>query len=162
MVYQFEGSDKICRVVYSPEDVSSNGEFEKSSVKRADLQENGFSVDLKKLLDVNELSERVSRQQANVPDKRKDIFIGSFLHERLMEIVDDEEDEVMFEIIYDPVKDDVTGEVINPAHCLILCCKKDKNRPHYNEARLKLNELMSNLKHMSHFIGTCFPGSVQQ
>jgi hypothetical protein len=59
MVYNFEGSDKICRVVFSPEDVSSSGEFEKSSVKRSDLQEKGFSVDLKKLLDIQELMEGI-------------------------------------------------------------------------------------------------------
>ncbi|MHB7153084.1 hypothetical protein ACYCJU_13380 [Klebsiella pneumoniae] len=160
MVYNFEGSDKICRVVFSPEDVSSSGEFEKSSVKRSDLQEKGFSVDLKKLLDIQELMGMVSKQQANVPDKRKDIFIGVFLFEKLMGIVDDDNEDVMFEIIYDPVKDDETGEIINPAHCLILCCKKAENRPHYNEARLKLNELMSSLQHMSQFVAKCFPGAI--
>lgn len=157
MGYEFEGDDKICRVIYSPEDVSSSGEFEKSSVKRKDLQEKGFSVDLKKLIDIRELMERVSDQQAKFPSERKDVYIGMFLHERLMEIVDDDNEEVMFEIIYDPVRHKETGEIQNPAHCLILCCKKEENRPHYNEARLKMNELMSNLMQIKKFTEKCFP-----
>lgn len=157
MQFEFESNDKICRVVYSPEDVSSTGEFEKSSVKRADLQDKGFSVDLKKMIDISELLGRISGQQANLPSERKDVYIGIFIHQKLMEIVDDENEEVMFEITYDPVSSKETGEVINPAHCLIHCRKKKENRPHYNEARLKMNELMSNLMKIKNFTEKCFP-----
>lgn len=159
-MHKFEENDKICRVIYSPEDMDINNVFEKSSVKRNDLQKNGFSVDLKKLIDVNELCQRVARQQSKLPDERRDAYIGTFLYQMLMEIVDDDHDDVMFEIIYNPVHDKDTGELINPAHCLIFCTKKDEQRPHYNEARLKINALMNNLQKMDIFINKCFPQGV--
>jgi hypothetical protein len=160
MEHNFIDEDKLCRVLYHDFDVDSRGVFTKASVMKRDLTDevSGLSVDLKSLICVEELTSRIMKQQLATkekqPEKREKVFIATFFVSKLLDIVDDDDEERMFEVFYSPVVKD--GVTINPAHCHIRCCKRDKEKQYYNEARAKIQELFQDMEHLTVFLRKCF------
>ena len=160
MDYKFTEQDKLCRVLYQDSDVDTRGFMTNASVMRRDLlsEVSGLSVDVKRLICVEELTSRIESQQLvtkeKQPEKREKVFVATFFIDALLEIVDDDDDEKMFEVFYSPVVKD--GTTINPAHCHIRCCKRNKEKPYYNEARGKLQELFKGMEHLNVFLKRCF------
>jgi hypothetical protein len=110
--------EKLCRIIYSPENVRSDNSFKPESISRKDLTERGFSIQRVKYTDrtrIDQLTTNYTRRKV----RRAVEYLLLFLGEDVRRIKDGEGYQAF--IIVDDAQ---TPE--DKGHALILCAEKHK------------------------------------
>lgn len=144
MDYQFTSASILLRLLLSDEHYA-NDSLSNAAISTSDLKERGFSLDIKELAREDVVNTRAESQMANRPQTRFAAYISEFSHGDIISITDNSNN-VLFEVIYDPVDG-------NDAHACILCIDKANTKSHYVMARNKLKPaLLKNVTKIEDFL----------